>query len=169
MHLHWLQRARSGRLRPPGTPHSRTPLLFASALAAAAVLAPVAALADPAAGSGVVFVPPTPAQGAPVAGPQHLRAEAVTEGSIRSMRLTVRSHEPGLPSYTKQNERRELDGQHQVIELDWDTVSVGHNGTYRAEAAVETCAATCGEVAVAQDLLVSNPPAVVSGVKAEYR
>lgn len=169
MHLHWHQRARSSRHRNPAPSPSRRPLWFASALAAAAVLAPVAALAEPAAGSGVIFVPPTPAPGTPLAGMQHLRAEAVTQGSIKSMRLTVRSADPSLPAFAKQNERTALSGQHQAIDLDWETATVGHNGAYRAEAIVETCGASCGNVGVAQDLLVANPPAVVRGVKAEYR
>ncbi|MGH2721635.1 MAG: hypothetical protein ACRDJO_08535, partial [Actinomycetota bacterium] len=143
--------------------------MFASALTAAAVLVPVAALAEPAPGSGVIFVPPTPAPGVPVAGMQHLRAEAVTQGSIRTMRITVRSADPSLPAYSKVNERTALSGQHEVIELEWDTTTAGHNGAYRAEVVVETCGASCGEVAVGQELLVANAPAAVGGVKAEYR
>jgi hypothetical protein len=150
----------------------RPSILVAAIVAVAAGLAPaaVAASGEPAPGSSVEFLPPTPEAGVPLIGFQHVKARASALGVVRSLRVAIRSDDPSIPTFESLAGGGPPLPRQATVELDWDTATLTHNGVYRLEAQAETCATTCGTVDTARTgLLVANPPATPGGVRAAFR
>jgi hypothetical protein len=158
----------------PSRTHSRLRFrlrkLLVPAVLAAWALAPAGvASAQVAYGMAVDFVPPTPNAGTPLTGVQHLKAQA-TAIVVKSLHLIIRSDDPSIPAFQIQADQGTALGQ-QVVELDWDTTKLTHNGVYRLEASAETCGqAGCRVITSARTgILVANPPATPAGVHAEFQ
>ena len=140
------------------------------AILAASALAPAgAASAQVAYGPVVDFVPPTPSAGTPLTGMQHLRAQA-TAAVIRGLHLIIRSDDPSIPAFQSQADQGPGIGR-DVVEANWDTSQLTHNGVYRLEALAETCGpAGCQVISSTRPgLLVANPPATPSAVHAAFQ
>lgn len=144
--------------------------LLVPGVLAASVLAPfTAASAQVAYGAAVDFLPPTPGAGTPLTGVQHLKAQA-TGLVIRSLTLIIRSDDSSVPAFeTRADEGASV--RQQVVELDWDTRELTHNGVYRFDASAEACGpAGCSVVNASRTgMLVANPPATPAGVHAQFQ